>query len=288
MKFSRKYTAIPNQLIDNTVMHYTSKVLYCALAFMQRRNGRVKVTISQMVSLSGLCEKTVLQAIQELESCGFLRRKRNWRWSALTNAIVYASNTYKLSYDFSSGYTLISSAVMDIKTTPAGFSVLLFLYRCAGRTGRAFPSIRYISGAWKEKSGKGLEMSKSTVQRVLNQLERMQAFVKKLCEKRVGSLSCNSYYLTDMVPGKIASVYTGNMSQISIANFFVSCSVPIFSEPSISNKITRGLYFEEKEKGVGQFGVLYNFWEGFLWDQSFYFDGSGVKVFSDGEQDLTS
>ena len=277
MKFVRKYAAISNRLIDDTVMHYTSKIVFCTLAFMQRRDGRAKMTVAQIVSMSGLSEGTVLQALKELEENGFLTKKRNWRWSEKMNSLVYAANTYKVSQNFSTGYTLISSSVMDVETTPAGFSVLLYLYRCAGRSGRAYPSIRYIAGFWKEKTGRGLEISKSTIQRVLKQLEKCQAFVKNQCEARSGVLSCNSYYLTEMVPTEIKPVRPGDTVQTYMKNFFSSRGVPIFGEASISNKITGDSIQRKRKKGVGEFGD-------FNKKSSIYFDGTACLVSTINEQ----
>lgn len=286
MKFLRRYTATPNRLIDDTVMHYTSKIVYHALAFMQRPNGRVKLTVAKLVSLAGLCEDTVLQALQELEARGYIRKKRNWRWSQEHCRPVYCANTYKLSQNYDEGYTLISSTVMDIDTTPAGFCVLLFLYRCAGRTGRAFPSIRYIAGAWREKTGRGLEMSKSTVLRVLKRLAACQAFQKNTCDAKVGDQSCNSYYLTDMVPAKVTQ--SSNTAQDPSGNSFVCGGGSIFPEAYFSNKITGTYTDEERKNGVGEFGDLHSFGLDFSWMKPLYFDGTGVIVSFCDEPDLTA
>ncbi len=286
MKFLRRYAAIPNRLIDDTVMHYSSKRVYHALAFMQQRNGRVRMTLAKLASLAGLCEDTVIQALRELEGRGYLRRKRNWCWSQEKGRPVCAANTYKLSQDFSAGYTLIASDLMDIESTPAGFCVLIFLYRCAGRTGRAFPSIRYIAGAWREKTGRGLEMSKSTVLRVLKRLASCQAFVKNLCQGKAGDLRCNSYYLTGMVPAKVET--TAQTQQLFVQDFFDVDGGSIFPGAILSNKIT-GASIKRKEKyGVREFGSLHSFGADFFMEQLFYFDGIGVKVSASGEPNLTA
>lgn len=277
MRFIRSYIAAPNRMIDNTDLHYTSKIVYCTLAFMQQRNGRAKLTIARIVELSGLCENTVLQALAELESHGFISRKRNWRWSKEFNAPIYAANSYKISRNLVGGYTLLSASIMDIQTTPAGFAVLIFLYRCAGRNGRAFPSVRYIAGAWREKTGRGLDMSKSTVQRVLKQLATAQAFLVNPCECDVGDKSCNSYYLANMVSCEIPTKSARIGKQNYISDFFAIGGVPIFEEASTSNKITKDYTNRKEKNGVAQF-------VDFAKNQLFYYDGTGVLVSVTEEQ----
>ncbi|HIT33147.1 MAG TPA: hypothetical protein IAC31_00780 [Candidatus Faecousia intestinigallinarum] len=249
MRFLRKYTATPNRLIRDTTMHYTSKIVYLALALQERKSGLVKVTVAELTALCRLSEETVLQALSELELGGFLKKKRSWRWSKSLNCPIYAANTYKLTKAGNEGYTLISAAVMDVDATPAGFCVLLFLYCCAGRSGRAFPSIRYIAGTWRDKVCNGLDMARSTVQRVLKQLEKLQAFVKHNCLAKAGDLRCNSYYLTEMVPAAVSG------SQ-PVQECFLG-GVPIFREASPIKKITGVLYFEGRIKGVPEFGEIY-------------------------------
>lgn len=286
MKFLRQYTATPNRLIDDTTMHYTSKIVYHALAFMQQRSGLIRVTVGKLASLAGLCEDTVLQGLNELVACGFVKRKRNWRWSQKYNHPIYSTNTYKLNQNYTGGYTLISSKIMGVQTTPAGFCVLLFLYRCAGRTGRAFPSLRYIAGAWRDKTGTGLEMSKSTVLRVLKQLSACQAFLKVPCRTGEGDLSCNSYYLTDMVPAKVQG--GSDAPQLSFKHFFESRGGSIFPDAYFSNKITMGFTARKGEKGAGQFGNSHNLETEWVQEPLFHFDGTGVKVSTCGEHDFTA
>lgn len=210
MLFLRSHAAMPNVLIDDTVMHYTSKIVYTVMALSQRKSGLIKLTVAELVEKTGLCEATVLQALAELEAGGFIKKKRNWRFSYGLGRAVFASNTYKLRLDFSDGYTLISSAILDMDLTPAAFCVLLFLYRCAGRTGRAYPSIRYIAGAWKEKTGKGLYMAKATVLRALKSLVKLQAIYKCYCETKAGNFCNNSYFMTDMVLAYTSAHYLHN------------------------------------------------------------------------------
>lgn len=247
MLFFRSRTAMPNVLIDDTVMHYTSKIVYTVMALSQRKSGLVKLTVAELVGKTGLCEATVLQALAELEAGGFIKKKRNWRFSYGIGSAVFSSNTYKLRLDFSNGYTLISSAILDMDLTPAAFCVLLFLYRCAGRTGRAFPSIRYIAGAWKEKTGKGLYMAKATVLRALKSLAKLQAVCKCYCKTKEGDFGNNSYFMTDMVLAYTSarSAHNSDTGANSLAASAVSGGGIIFWEASHSNKIT-GVYMKRR------------------------------------------
>lgn len=287
-RFQKHYATIPNRLVDDTRLHYTAKIVYVALALSRRKSGLIRLTVEDLTELTGLCEATVLQALRELEDGRFLRRKRNWRFSQGLCRAVFAANTYKLRMDMSAGYCLIPAAIFHYALTPAGFSVLLFLYRCAGRDGRAFPSIRYIAGAWLEKTGRGLEMGKTTVLRVLKQLTASQALVKHFCDGKNGTKRCNSYYLTDMVTEKFILNHArpSRSGRNSYGKIFDAYGGSIFEDASGNNKITEGFYCTEKEQGVAQFGNLYNF-EGLEFYQSlFYFDGTGVKVSAYGEPEL--
>lgn len=243
MRYTKSYIQMPNELIDDTVMHYTAKIVYTVLAFSQRKGGLIKLTVAELVERTGLCEATVLQALNELEAGGFIAKKRNWRFSAVHgNRLVFASNTYKLRQGFTSGYTLISAAILDKDLTPAAFCVLLFLYRCAGRTGRAFPSIRYIAGAWRDKTGRGLCMAKSTVLRALKHLIKLQLIAKRTCEAEDGGLRDNSYYMTDLVMRHVpvAATCSGVHTDTPTAVFHHGGGF-IFWEASLINKITQRL-----------------------------------------------
>ena len=138
------------------------------------------------------------------------------------------------------------------------FCVLLFLYRCAGREGRAFPSIRYIAGSLKRIVGKGLHMSKSTVLRAIKELEKQQAFLKRHCEKQQGGFSNNSYYLTAMITKN--SIRENNSHSACQEQIFTKSKSEgrfIFREASPINKITGVSIMSRKEKGVGQFGTIH-------------------------------
>lgn len=245
----KKYVVVPNDLIDDTVMHYTAKIIYIILAFARRKSGIIKLTISELVQQSGFCEATVLQAIKELEESSFIQKKRNWRFSFTLNRVVNTANTYKLRENITNGYTLISSEILAMELTPATFCVLLFLYRCAGKDGRAYPSIRYISGAWKEKTGRGLFMGKSTVIRALKVLSKMQAIIKQYCQCQSGKLSANSYYMT-------ASVLKHSQKSAETKHLFIGGS--IFWDTSSINKITGdSLLRAEEIEGVPEFVILH-------------------------------
>lgn len=66
---------------------------------------------------------------------------------------------------------------------PEGWSdiVLLYLYCCAGRKGRAWPSLRHIAGLLEKNGKHGMDMAKSTVCRALGLLRRLQAVIRLQC-----------------------------------------------------------------------------------------------------------
>lgn len=249
MRYSKSYIQIPNTLIDDTVMHYTSKVVYTVLAYSQRKSGLIKLTVAELVERTGLCEATVLQALCELEAGGFICKKRNWRFSAVHgNRLVFASNTYKLHLDLSNGYTLISASLLTLELTPACFCVLLFLYRCAGRNGRAFPSIRYIAGTWRDKTGKGLCMAKSTVLRALKHLAKLQLIEKRTCEAENGGLCDNSYYMTNMVLHHVSAVVCSIVHTNTPTAEIHHGGGFIFGEASLINKITKRISIGKEKR----------------------------------------
>ncbi len=87
-------------------------------------------------------------------------------------------------------FTMLPLDLLGYALTPAAFGVLLYLYRCAGREGRAFPSRRRI--------GRFLDMAKSTVGAALSALKNLGLFIRCRCLRRRGDYSMNSYHMTNM------------------------------------------------------------------------------------------
>lgn len=282
MKYLHPVAAVPNELIHDGQLHYTTKKVALVLLLLAGRKGRsVCVTFAQLARLAHCSPATAQQAVAELISGGYLCKARRYRYGQDQQHLIYSANGYYWLRRQGS-YTLIRRELLDYTMPPAAFANLLYLYCCAGRQGRAFPSLRRIAGLLK--GGKqGLDMAKSTVCRALALLQRLQAVVRLRCYKCNRSFASNSYLPTDMVLSLSASTGAGEGR-----DSFEDGGSPIFGKPIIINQITRDFTEREKKYGVSQFGNLPNNWDDFAWEERMYYDGVGVKVFASGEQELTA
>lgn len=277
MKYIHPVAAVPNELIQDTTVHYTTKAVALTLLFLSgRKNKAVKVTVAELAKLSHCSTATVQQAVSELMQGGYLAKRRSYRYSAEQGRLIYDANVY-VWLKRHGGYTLLKRDILDYDLTPAALASLLFLYRCGGRSGRAFPSLRHIAGLLKDAGKNGLDMAKSTVCLALKALRVLQALVRHHCNTRRGCYSSNSYYLTDMVITARANRPSSSAE-----------GSPKFDKPREINQITGAFTEREIKKGVGQFGNLHNFRPEFFHDPPFYFDGIGVKVSTSDEHDLTA
>lgn len=276
MKYLHPVAAVPNELINDTAVHYTTKAVALALLFLSgRKNKAVRITVAELARLSHCSTATVQQAVEELIRGGYIVKERSYRYSDEKKRLIYAANRYAWVKRHG-GYTLLKREILNYNLTPSGLANLLFLYRCGGRRGRAFPSIRHIAGLLKKAGKSGLDMAKSTVCQALKALRLAQAVVRRHCSTQRSCYACNSYYLTDMViTGGTKRCISGGGS-------------PFFDKHKIINQIT-GDFTERKEKyGAGQFGNLPKSESTDFVESMFCFDGVGVRVSASGEPDLTA
>lgn len=198
----RKTAKIPNRVIDGGALAPTGKVLLTAMIFMARKDGSLRASIDELASVSHLSSNTIRKRIDELVSLGYINKNTNYRYSEHLKLFVYTKNTYTLTLPQEGGYTLLPRAVLDLDITPSTFAVMLYLYRCAGREGRSYPSIRHIAGIRKEGSNiPGCGISKASVCRALAVLEKLLIVIKMACKNTWNELQhyCNSYLITNMV-----------------------------------------------------------------------------------------
>lgn len=272
------YSNVPNRLIDDVELPHIAKQLATALIFAAKGNIVRGVTVRRLAKLCHCTTGTVQKHLGTLEQKGYIAKHRSYRYSLSLGRCVYATNEYELTMPTEGGYTLIPRSILRRKVTGSCFTVMLCLYRRAGRDGRAYPSIRYIAGARKDKLG-GCGVSKASVCRALQFLKKLRFFISLPCERRRGGLSCNSYLLTEMVGAKARTTRAASVSpeqpldQPSAEGtpppaFFPGGGLKIETHSSI-NKITGDSYFEEKDKGVFKFGTLYKTLDclrkGFTW-----------------------
>lgn len=282
MKYLHPVAAVPNELINDSSMHFSTKKVAVALLLMAgRRNRKVQVTFAELAHQAHCSPATAQQAVSELIQGGYIIKKRCYRFDEGLNRLVYASNAYNWVRRIG-GYTLVRREILDYELTAAAFANLLFIYRCAGREGRAYPSLRRIAGLLANCVGGSLDMAKSTVARALAELRCLQAIVRHRCWTKRSYYAANSYYLSDMV------ISDGRQSHQDEPDEFPMGGSPIFDKLRFNNQITGAYTLEEEEKGVGQFGTLHKTPGWFDEGEDYWFDGVGVKVFSCGEQDLTA
>lgn len=218
--------AIPNRLITDTDVHYTTKRLAATLLFLRGRNQTyVRVTMSDLARLSGLSKATVQQGIRELVAQKYIIKNRRYRYSDTAHSLIYDTNDYSF-LPVEGGYTIVRREIMECRVTAAAFTVLLFLYYKARQSGRAFPSLRHIAGLLRETAKAGLAMAKSTVCVAVRALRSVCLVIRLCCKTKQGCYAASSYLLT----------YEKSTSKNSCA-----LGSPIFSTPRIIKQITREL-----------------------------------------------
>lgn len=190
------YSNIPNRLIDDVELPHIAKQIAVVLIFAARNSIVRGITIRRFAKLCHCTTGTVQKRLSTLEQKGYIAKHRSYRYSLSLGRCVYAANEYELTLPTEGGYTLIPRSILRRKVTGSYFTVMLCLYRRAGRDGRAYLSIRYTAGTRKDKLG-GCGVSKASVCRALQLLKKLRFLISLPCERRRGDLSCNSYLLTE-------------------------------------------------------------------------------------------
>ncbi len=266
MTYLHPVAAVPNNLITDTSLSYTTKrVAFVLLLLAGRKRRYVTASFAALARLCKCSTTTAQKAVKELCTRGYLHKSNRYHFGEKQNHLIYASNRY-LWLRREGGYTLVSRDILAYDLTPAAFVTLLYLYRCAGRKGRAFPSLRRIAEV-------GLAMSRSTVCLALKALRLLQALVRHKCITKHCCHSSSSYYLTNFV---------FNRNQLS------SEGSPKIDKPIFINQIT-GNYTERKrtEKAVPK-SSFRTAWDTFWSPSPYYFDGVGVRIYELKDQELAT
>ena len=249
--------AVPNDLITDNALSYTTKRVAFVLLLLAGRKGRY-VTVS-FAALARLCKcstTTTQKAVKELCAQGYLLKSNRYHFGEKQSRFVYSSNRY-LWVRREGGYTLVRRDILAYDLTPAAFVTLLYLYRCAGRKGRAFPSLRRIAEV-------GLAMSKSTVCLSLKALRLLQALVRHKCITQHSCNSSSSYYLTNFVFSRNQLLFSGGG--------------PKNDRPISINQITEDNTERKRTEGATQNGTWCAVRGTFRSISLYYFDGVGVVV----------
>ena len=257
MTYLHPVAAVPNNLITDTALSYTTRrVAFVLLLLSGRKERYVTVSFATLARLCKCSSTTAQKAVKELCAQGYLLKSNRYHFGEKQNHLIYASNRY-LWLCREGGYTLVSRDILAYDLTPAAFVTLLYLYRCAGRKGRAFPSLRRIAEM-------GLDMAKSTVCLALRALRFLQAVVRHKCMTRSRCYASSSYYLTNFVFSRNQLLFSGGG--------------PKNDKPISSNQIT-GDYTERKRtESVSQVDNFRTAWDTFRAPSPYYFDGVGVRV----------
>lgn len=273
MKYLHPVAFIPNELIADPSLHFSSKRIAVVLLHLSGRKGRIiRVTFRELAALCGCSTATAQQAVQELVAGGYLLKKKTYRYDEDQGRMLQATNRYAWVRR-RGGYTMVRREILSYDLTPAAFCNLLYLYRCAGVSGRAFPSLRRTAGCLKQFSQQGLAMAKSTVCRAMAVLRRQQAMVRYRCRTMPGCLAANSYYLTDVVisDGRDSSPSEGG---------------PIFDTLDSINQITKDFTLRKEKFPAASGADRENFCSYATALYDYWFDGTGVRVFPGDEQAL--
>ena len=217
-------------------LSYATKRVGFVLLLLAGRKGRYVTT--SFAALARLCKcstTTIQKAVRELCAQGYLLKSNRYHFGEKQNRFVYASNRY-LWLRREGGYTLVSRDILAYDLPPAAFVTLLYLYRCAGRKGRAFPSLRRIAEI-------GLDMAKSTVCLALKAPRLLQAMVRHKCMTRNRCYASSSYYLTNFV-------FSRNQLPSSVGG-------PKTDKPIFINQITEEHTERKRTEGAPKIFSLY-------------------------------
>lgn len=237
MLYLHKTAAVPNRLITDKALHYTTKRVAVTLLFLRGRNQTfVRVSVEELSRLSGVSMATVQQSVRELIAQGYLVKRRRYRYGSQDNHLIYDTNEYAFR-PVDGGYTIVRREIMNYRVTAAAFCVLLFLYHKARRDGRAYPSLRQIAGLLRDVSKQGLNMSKSTVCAALRALCDLCAAIRLRCKTRRGCYAASSYLLTNVK---------------STSNSVVTEGSTIFDKPTVINQITKELTLRVSDRDVNK------------------------------------
>ena len=263
------YVPAANVFIKDKNLSYNAKSIMIIMMFLAHKGIVKNKSIRKLASISGFNKKTTQKHLRQLEENGYISKVKCYRYSLTLGRPINDINCYKLNISTDGGYTLIPRSVLKLKKSGTCFVVLMYLYLCAGRDGRAFPSLQHIAGVRKDEKG-GCGVSLRSVCRALKVLEKLGCIIKIPCHAKCGDFSCNSYLLTDMVrKNASASKQIPQSSALSTSasekqqEFSTEGTAKIGSTGFI-NKITGGYIMREEDKGVGEFGDLYSFLDDML------------------------
>lgn len=185
------FIRVPNSLIMDKTMHYSTKEIYVRLLSHFWRGKKFQRSEEKLAKLTGYSRNTLRQAMRELEELGYIRRNHRYKWSAAIGRYVHDAAQYAFCIDLSDGYTVIPRSILSKELKPSEFVTLLELYHSAGNSGRCFPSLNALA--------QRLDTVKAAVCRCIRGLLHALTLNRLRCKKRNRAFASNSYYLIDHI-----------------------------------------------------------------------------------------
>lgn len=187
-KTNRKTTfKIPNRLILDGTLSYSARRMGAVLYSRRNPLGSCRKSLATLAGLVVCSISTVRKALEELETAGYIERRKHYKYNEAKGRMVYDQYTYHCNLSFHGGFTLIPRDLFCHPLKSSGFTVALYLYYQAGNRRRAFPSLRRMC--------RDLWMGAATVCRALRQLDAAGLVYVEACVKSNHAFANNSYFI---------------------------------------------------------------------------------------------
>ena len=122
MTYLHPIAAVPNNLITDTALSYTTKRVVFVLLLSAGRKGRyVTVSFAALSRLCKCCTTTAQKAVKELCAQGYLLKSNRYHFGEKQNHLIYASNRY-LWLRREGGYTLVSRDIFGTESSAVSAS----------------------------------------------------------------------------------------------------------------------------------------------------------------------
>ena len=177
---------MPNAIIEDTHLHYSSKCVAAVLYRYRNRFGICRIAQDRIARAAHLTRLTVERALRELEEAGYVfRGEKAFVYSHHHKRYVFDQITYACSMDFSDGYTMIPCSLLGVELMPSSFNVALYVFFQMGNKSHAWPSCSIIRNA--------LKMSRATVFRAYKELKAKSVIFIRNCITQTGKYIANSF-----------------------------------------------------------------------------------------------
>ena len=182
---------LPNDLIRDPELNGSARRLAAALYAHRNALGVCHKTVKALAALTGMAEGTVKRAAKQLNERGYVSMRKTYYYSKKLRAVVRGRTEYICDLSFQHGFTFVPRDVFKLELGKSAFSILLYLYCCAGNGNKAFPSISDIQAA--------TGAARSTVCEALRALKELPMLLIRRCVKRNRAFASSSYIFTHVL-----------------------------------------------------------------------------------------